>query len=502
MAALVMTGRYENLGDLLEAVATEYPDNEAFIDDATRFTFGHWYARASQVAGALARRGVGTGDVVALTLPTGIDFAVCYTAVLLLGGVVTGLNTRLGGNEVAGILGKSGAAVVITGEDDPRVPAGFGGLRVRAAELAADVAGPPLKERPHVAADAPAVIVWTSGTTGAPKGAWFDHTALAAGAECSGLLSEAFDRRLMPTPFAHAGFMTRVWDQLAYVMASIITPTPWSARAMLDSLVAERATVGQGVPTQWEKLLLLLEAGQVRLPDLRVLGTGAARVPAELVRGLRSRLDCPVLVRYACTEAPIITGTRPGDEPRILEQTVGRPQDGISIKIMDDAGRRSLPQGEVGRVAISSPFLMRGYWHDPEQTAAAFAPGGSFVSSDLGSLDADGNLILAGRASEVYIRGGYNVYPLEVENVLSAHPSVQSAAVVGIAAPVIGEIGVAYVVPEPGHEPDLATLRKWCAGFIADYKAPDRLELIGELPLNAVMKVDKLSLARRARGHG
>jgi acyl-CoA synthetase (AMP-forming)/AMP-acid ligase II len=300
----------------------------------------------------------------------------------------------------------------------------------------------------------------------------------------------------MPTPFAHAGFMTRVWDQLAYVMTSVITPVPWTVESMLDSLLSERVTVGQGVPTQWEKLLGLL-IGRTRLPGLRIAGTGAARVPAELVRGLRAQLDCPILVRYSCSEVPIMTGTRPDDAPEILERTVGRGQDGVQIRVLDD-NRQPASTGTVGTVAAKSGFQMRGYWQDPDQTAAAFTPDGWFVSSDLGSLDPDGNLTLAGRASEVYIRGGYNVYPLEVENVLTAHPAVQAAAVVGTHAPVIGEIGVAYVVPAPGHTPDLPALRAWCAQHIADYKAPDRLELVPDLPLNPMMKVDKLTLARHA----
>jgi acyl-CoA synthetase (AMP-forming)/AMP-acid ligase II len=141
---------------------------------------------------------------------------------------------------------------------------------------------------------------------------------------------------------------------------------------------------------------------------------------------------------------------------------------------------------------------MRGYWDDPEQTARAFTPEGFFVSSDLGWLDADGNLTLSGRATEVYIRGGYNVYPLEVENALSAHPGVGAAAVVGAPAPVIGEIGVAFVVAAPGRAPDAAELRAWCARRLADYKAPDRVEFVDELPLTSMMKVDKLALARRA----
>jgi acyl-CoA synthetase (AMP-forming)/AMP-acid ligase II len=141
---------------------------------------------------------------------------------------------------------------------------------------------------------------------------------------------------------------------------------------------------------------------------------------------------------------------------------------------------------------------MRGYWRDPDQTARAFTPDGFFVSSDLGSLDVDGNLTLSGRASEVYIRGGYNIYPLEVENALSAHPGVAAAAVVSAPAPVIGEIGVAFVVAAPGEVPGADELRAWCAGRLADYKAPDRVEFVTELPLTAMMKVDKLALAVRA----
>jgi acyl-CoA synthetase (AMP-forming)/AMP-acid ligase II len=494
MADPVMTEPFGNLGDLLEAVASEYPGHVAFIDGAQRLTFGQWHARARSLAGALSRRGVGAGEVVVLTLPTGIDFAVCFTAVLLLGGIVTAVNPRLGATEVCGIVGRSGAAAIVEDHSDPRIPAAFSGLRVRADELAADPA--PLRSRPRVADDDPAVIVWTSGTTGAPKGAWFDHVGLAAGALASGLLSAPFDRRLVATPFAHAGFMTRVWDQLAFVMTTIISPTPWSAETMLDAMAAERVTVGQGVPTQWEKLLGLL-AAETRLPDLRVIGTGSTRVPAELVRDLRRRFPCPVLVRYASTETPIITGTRADDPPEILERTVGRAQNGVAVRIQDEAGQ-IVPAGSVGRVAASSPFQMRGYWRDPEQTATAFTTDGWLVSSDLGSLDEDGNLTLAGRASEVYIRGGYNIYPLEVENALTTHPGVRAAAVVGVPAPVIGEIGVAFVVPAPGQQPDLAALRRWCADRIADYKAPDRLELVEDLPLTSMMKVDKRALARRA----
>jgi acyl-CoA synthetase (AMP-forming)/AMP-acid ligase II len=497
MAPRVMTGSHDSLPDLLEAVAARYPGRDAFVDGAERLSFAGWQRRAAGLAAVLARRGVSRGDVVCLMLPSSIDYAVCYAAALQLGAVVTGINPRFGPTEVGGILSRCEPAVVIgSGSARARVPDGYGALLLDAAELPEAYAHPMPGERPAIGPSDPAVIVWTSGTTGAPKGAWFDHAGLRAGADVSGLLSAPFDRRLMPIPFAHAGFMTRVWDQLAYVITSVLTPAAWSARTMLAALAYEDVTVGQGVPTQWEKLLALPELPQTPLPHLRVIGTGATRVPAELVRSLRQALDCPVIVRYATTETPTISGTRPGDCAEVLERTVGRAQDGIEIAILGDDGRK-LPAGQVGRVATRSPFQMRGYWRDPVQTAQAFSPEGFFVGNDLGSLDADGNLTLSGRATEVYIRGGYNVYPLEVENALSAHPGVAAAAVVSAPAPVIGEIGVAFVVARPGRAPGEEELRAWCAERLADYKAPDRVEFVSELPLNPMMKVDKLALARR-----
>jgi acyl-CoA synthetase (AMP-forming)/AMP-acid ligase II len=494
----VMTAHYASLGDLLAAVAERFPDREAFVDGPRRMTFGEWYAKSSALAGALADSGIGPGDVVVVSLPTGLDYAIVYCAVLLVGGVVSGVNPRLGPGEVQGILEQAAAsAIVESAPADPRVPAAFAGRRITDAEVRAGYEHAPLANRPPVASGDPAVIVWTSGTTGAPKGAWFDHASLAAGAQVSGLLSAPFDRRLMPTPFAHAGFMTRVWDQLAFVITTILTPTPWSATTMLAALVDERVTVGQGVPTQWEKVLELLRETGTKLPELRIVGTGAAKVSAELVRELSRQLEIPVISRYACTETPSMTGTRADDPPEVLENTVGRAQLGIEIRILDDDGA-PLPVGAVGRVAVASPFQMRGYWRAPGPTADAFTDDGWFVSSDLGSLGEDGNLTLVGRTSEVYIRGGYNVYPLEVENVLVTHPDVAAAGVVGTPAPVIGEIGVAFVVPVAGRTPTLEALRAWCADRIADYKAPDRLEIVAELPLTSMMKLDKLALTRRA----
>ncbi len=198
------------------------------------------------------------------------------------------------------------------------------------------------------------------------------------------------------------------------------------------------------------------------------------------------------------TESPSITGTEPGDSPEVLYRTVGRTQVGMAVEIVDAVGAL-VANGEVGRVRVSGACVMRGYWDDPELTRQVLDDGGRLTSSDLGRFDADGNLVLVGRANDMYIRGGYNVYPLEVENVLAEHPGVVTAAIVGVPAPVIGEIGVAFVVPtDPSAPPSLEDLRAWVRDRLADYKAPDRLEIVEGLPLTALLKVDKLSLLNRA----
>ncbi len=345
----------------------------------------------------------------------------------------------------------------------------------------------------------PAVIVWTSGTTGLPKGAWFDHDNLRAAVTTAGVMTAPFDRRLASTPFAHAGYMLKLWEQLAWATTLVITPTPWRAADMLRLIVDERITVAGGAPAQWEKLLEQPGLDTADLSSLRLGVAATAPAPPELVAQVVERCGCPLVVRYAMTESPSITGTEPGDPPDVLYRTVGRPQAGIEVVIRSEDGTR-LPPGEVGRIHVRGGCVMRGYWRDPELSAEVVDHDGWLRSGDLGHIDPDGNLVIAGRVGDMYIRGGYNVHPLQVENVIAEHPGVAQAAVVGVPAPVLGEIGVAFVVAAPGADPppDLAELRSWCRERLADYKAPDRLQLVESLPLTSMMKVDKAALRSRA----
>ncbi|MCU1615641.1 MAG: putative acyl-CoA synthetase [Frankiales bacterium] len=484
--------------ELLRAAAGAYGDREAYVESGGgRLSFAEWDRASDGLAGALAERGVRAGDVVALMLPSSIDYAVCYAALARLGAVTSGLNTRLGPREVAAVLERAAPALVVRDPAArlPEVPPTLPVLD--RTDLPGLYAHPGLGEqRPAPAPEDPVVIIWTSGTTGLPKGAWFDVHNLKAAAHSAGVMSTPGDRRLVATPFAHAGYMFKLWDQLAWGVTAVIPPSPWSAAEMARVMRDERISVVGGVPTQWAKLLEQPDAE--RLPHLRIGIAATAPAPPDLVEAVAERIGVPLVVRYAMTESPTIAGTEPDDPPEVQFRTVGRPQEGMEVVVTDGAGT-PLPPGEVGRVRVRGGCVMRGYWNDPERTAEVLTDDGWLISGDLGRFTPEGNLVLVGRAGDLYIRGGYNVHPLEVENVLAEHPAVRRAAVVGSPAPVIGEIGVAFVVAaDPDSPPELIELREWVRERLADYKAPDRLVLVDDLPVTGMLKVDRDALRRDA----
>jgi len=485
----------------MDAAAEQLGDREAYVEGDRRCTFAEWIAASDALAADLVERGVRPGDVVALMLPPSIDYAVAYAGAVRAGAVATGLNTRLGPREVEAVLERCEPAVVVRDESLGLPPVRTPSAvlpRSAMADLAGGLGLGP--DRPTRAPGDPVTIIWTSGTTGLPKGAWFDHRCLEAAVATAGVMTAPFDRRLVPTPFAHAGYMAKLWEQLAWGVTVVISPPPWTADDTIRLIAAERVTVAAGVPTQWAKIVEHPVLATADTSSLRLCVSATAPAPPELVERVQKRLGCPLVVRYAMTESPSITGTEPGEAPEVLYRTVGKPQAGVELELRDDDGHR-VPDGEVGRVHLRSPCAMRGYWHDDEQTAQAVTPDGWLRSGDLGRLDGEDNLVLVGRASDLYIRGGYNVYPLEVEHVLDEHPAVAQASVIGVPAPVIGEIGVAYVVPaDPARPPGRAELQAWCRQRLADYKAPDEVVVVVELPLTPMLKVDKAALARLATG--
>jgi acyl-CoA synthetase (AMP-forming)/AMP-acid ligase II len=515
MAARIPVDRHRTVVSAMREAARRNAEVEAYVEPGPggsrrAITFAEWDRAADGVAGCLARRGVGKGDVVCVLLPSSIDYAVVYGAALRLGAITSGINPRMGSAEVASIVERAAPVLLVCDPGTPvpdsaQVPV-VGRDEVRDAWSAA-----PPAAWPDLAPRDPVAVVWTSGTTGRPKGAIFDHANLAAVARGTDVLSQPGDRRLSPLPFAHVGYMTRAWDEVANGVTTIITPTPWRADEAIRIMEAERVTVAQGVPTQWALMLASDALDEADLDALRVAGTGAARMAASMVAEVRRRLGVPVVVRYTSTEASLGTGTTLASTDEEVATTVGRPVAGVELSIVDDAGAE-VQAGSVGRVRLRSGAVMRGYWGrgpgrgrstpdlvDAEATAAVLDDDGWLTTGDFGHVTAQGNLQLSGRAHERYIRGGYNVYPAEVEEVLATHPSVARAAVVGAPDDVLGEIGVAVVVPaDVAAPPDLEGLRAHCAALLADYKSPDAVVVVDELPLTPMMKVDPARLGQLA----
>ncbi|MCW2550983.1 MAG: acyl-CoA synthase [Mycobacterium sp.] len=476
-----LTSDVADTRSMLELAASVHGDREAYVEPGARITFGQWIGRARTVAAQFTALGIGKGDVVMLWLPSGIDYATCYAAAAMIGAITTGLNPRLGRREVESILHQTDPSLIV-------VDGGLGALPsngypvLRRELLRSDTTGcalPPVE----LGRRDPVALIFTSGTTGTPKGAVYDADRLAAGAAAAGVMSAPYDRRLTSTPFAHAGYMFKLWDQLVWGSALIVPPTPWSSQGMFDVLREERVTVAGAVPTQWAKLLDIEAVSPQTLPHLRIGVVATAPAPPELVSRVAQRIGVPLVVRYAMTECPTICGTEPSDAPDIQFRTVGRPAAGMEVRIAPDGG-----------VEVSGPCVMRGYWRNPELTAEVLRDGW-LRTGDIGSLGDDGNLTLIGRSGDMYIRGGYNVHPGEVERALAGHPGVKQVAVVGRSAAVIGELGVACVVPtDATAPPTLAELRGHAGGELADYKAPDELLIVDDLPLTPMLKPDRAAL--------
>jgi acyl-CoA synthetase (AMP-forming)/AMP-acid ligase II len=485
--------------ETLRAVAAEHGDREAYVDaDGGRLTFAEWEIAADGTAAAFADLGVEQGDVVALLIPSSIDYAICYQAAMRLGAITSGINPRLGPAEVTSILRRSTPKVLITEGGRDLMPGGF--HRIDRADLRAlrGLGRPPRMPAPDP--DVPVAVVWTSGTTGDPKGAIFDHRNLAAVSVGAGPLRAPYDRRISPTPFSHVGYMVHLTEEIEYVMTTVIPPTPWKADAVLAQMARERVTVGQGVPTQWRLLLDRPEFDETDLSSLRICGTGAAPASPSLIREMQDRIGCPVVIGYTSTEAALTTGSLPGDDAELIARTVGRARDNVELRVVDDDGAEVAP-GSTGNVQCRSGATMRRYWEDPEATRAVLHEDGWLDTGDGGWMDDSGYLTLVGRRTEMYFRGGYNVYPVEVERVVSEHPAVAQVAIVAKPDPVLGDIGVAFVIPAADHDaPTLSEIREWSSRSISNYKAPDMIEIVAELPVTSMGKVDKRALVERAKG--
>jgi acyl-CoA synthetase (AMP-forming)/AMP-acid ligase II len=478
------------LAATVRAAAARYGDRVAMVEpDGATLTYASLDARSDAAAVGLRAEGVGPGDLVLLPMASDSAYLVAYAAAAKVGAITAGINPRLAPPEqdaLAALATRGASAVTIASAEDLAT--------IEERGRSHGTAVPPLEDDP----DRPVAIVFTSGTTGLPKGALFRERQLAAAttidvADAWGDPAAPSTPMLSTTQFSHVGFMTKApW----YLRMGTTTHVHarWRAADVLATIAEHRLPSLGGVAPQVALLLREdLEAYDLDCVQTIIMG-GAASAPA-MVREARERFGAAYSIRYSSTESGACgTGTAfDADDDEAL-YTCGKPRPGIDVAIRDDDGG-PVPVGEVGHLWLRSPTALSEYWGDPDATAATLVDG--WVNTgDLGLLDERGNLRLAGRTKEMYIRGGYNVYPAEVEAVLTDHPAIDQVVVVPRPDAFLGEIGVAVIVPRRIDEaPSLEELRTFLEPRLARYKLPEAVRIVDAIPLTSMQKVDRRTLA-------
>jgi len=494
---------------------------EAVVDGDRRVTCSELVDLVARTARALVASGVAPGERVAVWAPNSLEWIVAALGVTTAGGVLVPVNTRFKGSEAAYILGRSGASALFTvrGFLDTDYPALLADAGVDLPALAHTIviSGEP-GEAPgevgwadfldradavddaaldaRVAAigpDDPSDVVFTSGTTGNPKGVVMAHgQALRAYLDwCDWAGLREGDRYLIVNPFFHIfGYKAGC---LASLMrgATIFPLAVFDVPVVLEVVQRERITVLPGAPTIYQSILDFPGRDAYDLSSLRLAVTGAADIPVELITRVAEELPFETIrTGYGLTEAGTVTGSRTDDDFTHIATTVGVPWPGFAVRTVD-TDNREVPAGEPGEVCVRGDTVMRGYLDDPEATAAAFDADGYLHTGDLGVFDADGYLRIVGRIKDMFIVGGFNAYPAEIENLLLGHPRVAQAAVVGIPDARLGEVGMAFLVLRDGPPVTADEIIEWSRATMANFKVPRRVAFVDALPTNATGKVVK-----------
>jgi acyl-CoA synthetase (AMP-forming)/AMP-acid ligase II len=491
---------------LLRSTVERFGDREGIVDGHVRLTFAQLADAGRQAAEALIATGIEPGDRVSIWAPNISEWVVALLGIHGAGAVAVPLNTRFKGTEAAYILAKSGARLVLTvqgfldtdyvgmlrdaGVDVPVVV-----LRGEApdgttpwASFLDRAAGAAL---PDVGPDDLSDVMFTSGTTGKPKGVMTTHAqslrAFETWSDVIGLREG--DRYLIVNPFFHtfgykAGILAALMRGATIVPHAVFDPTTVLAR-----IPDERISMLPGPPALFQSILNHPDLANADVSSLRLAVTGAAVIPVELVERMQKEMGFETVVTgYGLTECTgIATMCRHDDDPETIARTSGRAIPDVEVVIAED-----------GEVLVRGYNVMQGYWEDAEQTAEAIDADGWLHTGDIGVMDERGYIAITDRKKDMFIVGGFNAYPAEIENAMLGHPDVAQVAVVGAPDERLGEVGVAFVVPTAGSTIDANELMAWCRDHMANYKVPRRVEVVDALPLNASGKVLKFELRDRA----
>ncbi len=499
-----------NLAVILRESAQSSPDRPVAVYDGGRLTYQQLDRASDRLAAAQTAAGMKPGDPVALQLPNIPQFLISYFGILKAGGIVVPLNVLLRAPEAAIHLGDSGARVLITWEGvlaEALKGAEAAGLDqvyavghtdssdgVAPFERLLDVIVPHFEMATRQPTDT-AVIVYTSGTTGRPKGAELTHIQLYMNADIPGRLFDVKSDDIVITvlPLFHVFGLSSILDICVRFGCTMSLIPRFTPAAVLTAIQRDRATIFEGVPTMFADLLSYPELKSYNLSSLRVAISGGASIPAPILDAFEERFGLVILEGYGMTEtASTTTFNISADERR--PYSVGKAIWGTQTQVWDSDGRPLPPAPEnEGEVVTRGLHVMKGYLHDPEATASAFTCDW-LHTGDLGYFDEDGFLFIVSRKKELIIRGGYKVYPSEIENVLHAHPAVAEAAVVGIPDERLGEEVMAVVIVRPAMKLLESELVSYCRARLAAYKCPRVYQFRSELPKNTLGKVLKDAL--------
>ncbi len=512
-----------NLAALLERNATLVPDKTAIIFAERKLTYGQLDAAANQVANGLRARGIGRGDKVALSCPNLPYFPIVYYGILKAGAAVVPLNVLLKAAEVAYHLQDSDAKAYFCFEGSAELPmgqAGWDGFRQAGScreffMITADPAKPAaipecatlgmlMKDQAPTGSCQPtdandtAVILYTSGTTGRPKGAELTHANMAMNAMASQILVrlEARDTQLIVLPLFHSFGQTVQMNASFAAGATVVLLPRFDPDAVFAAMQAHQVTVFAGVPTMYVGLLNL--PGAAERHDLKAIAaslrlgvSGGASLPVEVLRQFEAKFDIPILEGYGLSETSPVATFSHMDFERI-PGSVGQPIVGVQVQVLNERGE-PLPPGEAGEVVIRGHNVMKGYYKRPEATAEAIRDGW-FHTGDIGRMDEKGNLYIVDRLKDMIIRGGFNVYPRELEEVMMAHEAIAQVAVIGVPHETHGEEVKAVVVLKPGRQATAEEIQAWCKERMAAYKYPRIVEIVPAMPMTATGKILKREL--------
>ena len=517
------------IGRVPDVMAARHPDRTAIEDQGLTLTFAELLARVQTAQRALLSLGVAPGDRVAIQAPNMWQWIVAALAIARCGAVLVPVNTRYKGEETAWILARTGANVWFTvrgflGHDFPAAlaaaPAQGGRGRPLTTVLLSGDATPDELDWPAfiarsetvtaeqaaqvsaaVAPDTVADILFTSGTTGHPKGAMCTHRqALRAYRDWGAVVGlTSADRYLVVAPFFHAFGYKAGW-LAALMVGAVILPEPvFDAAKVLARIGPDQISMLPGPPALYQTLLGRSDLGDHDLSTLRLAVTGAAVIPTELILRMRDTLGfATVITGYGLTEVcGVATMCRAGDDPEVIATTSGRALPGMQVRVVDSAGW-PVANGEPGDVLVRGYNVMVGYLDDAEATRTTIDGDGWLHTGDIGVLDAAGNLRITDRSKDMFIMGGFNCYPAEIERVILLRDDVVHAAVIGVPDERMGEVGMAFVVPRADAalgDAELAdAIIAWCRERLANFKVPRHVRVVPSLPMNAAGKVQKFKL--------